>query len=103
MEPVEEIVIGRTAAEKTLEVLDRIFFGQVELELVLKLLVHIAIFDVRDVRFRHKSDQVQDEVCTLSQNGVRDEAQALEPGELGGLGSSHRVDHLRADFDGRWI
>ena len=56
-----ECKVGRLV-EKDLKVLDRVFLTQVESEFVQKMLVHVTMFDVRDVRVDHKRDKVEDEV-----------------------------------------
>lgn len=52
----------RGLVEKGLKVLDRLLLAQVESEFVQKMLVHVTVFYIWDIRIDHKRNKVEDEV-----------------------------------------
>lgn len=100
--PVQHNRNIRRLIQQRLKMLDRLLLRQIQPELFLYLLVHIAVLDVRDVRVDHEGDEIKNEVRPLAQHGERREAEVLEALVVRGLGAAHAVDHLFADFDWRW-
>jgi len=68
----------RCLVEQDLKVFDGLLFGKVESKLFLQLFMYIAVFDVRDVCIHHQGHQVENQICALSQNSERREAEVLE-------------------------
>ena len=85
--------------QERLEMLQCLLLIQVQPKLILNLLVHIAVLDVRNVGVDHKGDEVENEVRTLTEDGEGGETVVLEAQVVGGLGTAHAVDHFFADFD----
>lgn len=96
--------IARLVQER-LEVLDGFFLSEVEPKLVLELLVHIPVLDVRDICIDHECDEVKDQVCGFAQDAECGEAERAEARIVGRACAAHRVDHLFADLDRRreWL
>lgn len=88
--------------QQRLEMLNRLLLRQIQPKLVVHLLMHIPMLDVRYIRVDHKGYQIENEVRGLSEDGEGGEAEVAEAGVVGGLVTAHAVDHLFADFDWRW-
>lgn len=89
----------RCLVQKGLKVLDRLFLAQVEAKLIQKVLVHVTVFDVRDVRIDHKRDKVEDEIGGLPQDSKSCEAKLIKTRVVHRLGSAHCLHHLLTDFN----
>lgn len=101
VDPIQHNRDIRRFIQQRLKVLDRLLLRQVEPKLLLYLLMHITVLDVRDVGVNHKCDEIEYEVGALAQDGERREAKVLEARIVRGLRASHAIDHLLADFDRR--
>lgn len=105
MNPIEHDRKVRRLVQQCLKVFNGLLFREIESELFLDLFVHIAMFDVRYVGVNHESDQVQNEVGALAQDGEGCEAKVLETCIVRGLRATHAINHLFAYFHGRgkWL
>ena len=101
MHPVEEVVIGRAPTELLLELLNRIFLGELELEFLLELFMNITIADMGYICIAHQRYQIEDEIRAFSKDRIGHKTEALETSELRGLHPTHCLDHLGAHFDRR--
>lgn len=101
MYPVQYHRDIRGLIQQRLKVLDRLLLRQIQPKLLLDLLMHVAVLDVRYVRVNHQSDKVEYQVRAFAKDAEGGEAKVLEPGVMGGLRAAHSVDHFFTHFDGR--
>lgn len=85
--------------------LDGFLFRKIQPEFVLDLFMHVTMLDVRDVGIDHQSDQVQNEIGALAQDGECCETEILKTCIVRGLCATHAIDHLLAYLHGRrkWL
>ena len=58
--------------------LDRLLLRQVQAELVLNLLMHVSVFDIRDVGVHHERNQVEEKVGALPEDAKRRKAEVFK-------------------------
>lgn len=102
MNPIEHDRKVRRLVQQCLKVFDRFLFREIESELFLNLFVYIAMLDIGDVGIDHESNQIQNQIRTLAQDGECCETKVLETCIVRGLRATHAIDHLFAYFHGRW-
>lgn len=99
MNPIEDYREVRRFIQQGFKVLDGFFFREIKSELLLYLLVHVPMFNVRNIGIHHKSDQVEDQVGTLPENSKRRETEMLESRVVGRSRAAHGIYHLFAYLD----
>lgn len=102
MNPIEHDCKVRGLVQQRLKVFDGFLFREIQPELVLDLLMHITMFDIRNVGVDHESYQVQYEIGALAQDGESCETKILKTCIVRGLRATHAIDHLFAYLHGRW-
>lgn len=102
MNPVQNHRKITRLVQQCFKMLDRLFLSQIQPEFVLELLVHVAVLDVRDVRIHHESDEVENEVRGLPEDGKRGEAERAEARIVCRVGTAHGIDHLFAYLNSWW-
>lgn len=97
----------RSFIQQNFKMFDRLLLCEVQAEFLLKLFMHIAVFDVWDVCVHHEGDQVEDKVGAFPEDAVCSEAEILEACVMWRLCTTHAVDHFFAYFDlrreGLWV
>jgi len=78
---------------------DSFLLCEVQPEFLLKLFVHIAMFDIWDVCVHHEGDQIEDEVGAFPEDTVCSETEILEASIMWRLCTTHAVDHFFAYLD----
>ena len=83
----------------------RFLFREIEPELILYLFVYVTMLDVGNVGIDHESNQIQNEIGALAQDGECCETEILETCIVRGLRATHAIDHLFAYLHGRrkWL
>lgn len=102
MEPIYHLREITPLIQKRLKLLDRLLLRQLQQKLLLYLLMHVPVLDIRYVRIDHEGDEVEDQIRRFTEDGEAGEAEVLEARVVHGLGAAHRVDHFFANFDGGW-
>lgn len=87
--------------QQRLKLLNRLLLRQLQQKLLLYLLMHVPVLDIRNIRVNHEGDEVEYQVGRLAQDGEAGEAEVLEAGVVHGLSAAHGIDHFFANFDGR--
>ena len=101
MNPIEHDRKVRRFIQQRLKVFDCFLFREIKPELVLDLFVHITVFDVGYVGVDHESDEIQNEIGALTQDGECCETKIFETCIMRGLRATHPVDHLLTNLYGR--
>lgn len=65
--------------------------------------MHITALYIRDICINHEGYEIEDEVCTLPKYTERGKAEVREPRIVLRVHTTHSVNHLFANLDGRWV